>query len=229
MLGLQITAYAIGLPLDLMILVVLLRGQWRQYPFAFAYVAGDFLTSVLEIQPGLHYETASVQARKSFLRLYWWDERVMQVLVFLLIVSLIYRAVAHLEIRYTLLAGVVCAILVLAGGTFFFYYDPSKPTGRWIVPWLRNLNFCAAMLNLSLWGTLISSPRKDYRLLMLSGALGIQFTGGAVGQAIRIVSHSSAQLASYSISISNLICLYIFWRAFRMPDAPPDVEREPPV
>ena len=215
-LGVQITAYVIGLPLQLMIIAVLLRGQWRQYPFAFAYVTGDFFTSVLEIQPGLHYEGATAAAKKSFVLLYWWDERVMQGLVFLLILSLIYRATAHLETRRTLLLGVAGGILLFAGVTFLVYFDPSISTGKWITPWLRNLNFCAAILDMGLWAILIGARRKDFRLLMLSGALGIQFTGGAIGQALRHMSHASTEWTAYSICLSNLICLYIIWQAFRL-------------
>ena len=222
-LALQIATYMIALPLDLVILAVLLGGQWKEYPFVFAYVLGDFLTSVLEIQPGLQYEGATAEAKKSFALLYWWNERIMQVLVFLLVISLIYRAAAHLKTRHILLLGVICGILLFAGITLFIYYDPgSGHLGRWITPWLRNLNFCAAILDLGLWALLIGARRKDYRLLMVSGALGIQFTGGAIGQAVRQLSHSSAQVTGYFISLSGLICLYIIWQAFRTPTPPAD-------
>src|ERR1039457_5591788 len=110
-LALQIAAYVIGLPLGLMIMAVLLRGQWKQYPFVFAYVLGDFFTTVLEIGPGLRYAGATAQVRRSYALLYWWDERIIQVLVFLLVISLIYRAAAHLKTRNTLLVGVICGIL----------------------------------------------------------------------------------------------------------------------
>src|ERR1035437_3073514 len=147
----QIAAYAIGLSLGLMIIAVLLRGQWKEYPFVFAYVLGDFLTTVLEIGPGLQYAGATAQVKRSYALLYWWNERIMQVLVFLLVFSLIYRAAAHQKTRHILLLGVVCGILLFAGITLIIYYDPSKATGRWITPWLRNLNFCAAILDLGLW------------------------------------------------------------------------------
>ena len=220
-LALQIASYLIGLSLGLMIMAAMLRGQWKQFPFVFAYVLGDFLTTVLEIQPGLQYEGATAQAKRSFALLYWWNERIMQVLVFLLVISLIYRASAHLKTRHILLAGVVFGILLFAGITLFIYYVPGIATGRWITPWLRNLNFSAAILDLGLWALLIGATRKDYRLLMVSGALGIQFTGGAIGQAVRQISHSSAQVTGYFISLSNLICLFIFWQAFRMPQEKP--------
>jgi len=221
-LALQIATYMIALPLDLVILAVLLGGQWKEYPFVFAYVLGDFLTSVLEIQPGLQYEGATAEAKKSFALLYWWNERIMQVLVFLLVISLIYRAAAHLKTRHILLLGVICGILLFAGITLFIYFDPGVSTGKWITPWLRNLNFCAAILDLGLWALLIEATRKDYRLLMVSGALGVQFTGGAIGQAVRQLSHSSAQVTGYFISLSGLICLYIIWQAFRTPAPPAD-------
>ena len=222
-LAFQIAAYAIGLSLGLMIIAVLLRGQWKEYPFVFAYVLGDFLTTVLEIGPGLQYAGATAQVKRSYALLYWWNERIMQVLVFLLVISLIYRAAAHQKTRHILLLGVICGILLFAGITLFIYYDPgSGHLGRWITPWLRNLNFCAAILDLGLWALLIGAPRKDYRLLMVSGALGIQFTGGAIGQAVRQLSHSSVQVTAYFIPMSSLICLYIIWRAFRTPAPPAD-------
>jgi hypothetical protein len=220
----QIAAYAIGLTLGLMIVAVLLRGQWKQYPFVFAYVLGDFLTSVLEIQPGLQYRSATPAARKSFTLLYYWDERIIQVLVFLLVISLIYRAAAHLKRRPTLMLGVISGIVLFAGVTLLIYFKPGGPTGRWITPWLRNLNFSAAILDLGLWALLIGAKRKDYKLLLISGALGIQFTGGAIGQALRQMSDASVYLTAYFMPLPNLACLYIFLQAFRIRPA-----EQPPV
>jgi hypothetical protein len=217
-LVLQITAYLIGLSLEVMVMAVMVRGPWKRYPFVFTYVLGDFLTTVLEIRPGLQYETATAQAKKSFALLYWWDEQVMQVLVFLLVISLLYRAAAHLKARNTLLAGVICGSLLFAGITFLIYFDPTPGVamGKWMTPWLRNLNFSAAILDLGLWALLIGARRKDYTLLLLSGGLGIQFTGGAIGQALRHMAHSSVQLTAYFITLSSLACLYIFWQAFHI-------------
>ena len=218
-LVLQVAAYVIGLPLGLMIMVAMLRGHWKQYPFVFAYAVGDFLTSVLEIQPGLQYDSATAQARRYYALLYWWDERVMQLLVFLLVISLIYRAATPQRSRPTLLMAVVSGILLFAGITFLVYFDATASTGKWMTPWLRNLDFCAAILDLGLWALLIGAKRKDYKLLMVSGALGIQFTGGAIGQAVRQLSHASVQVAGDFITLSSLICLFIIWQAFRTPPA----------
>jgi hypothetical protein len=165
----------------------------------------------------LQYAGATAEVKKSYALLYWWNERIMQVLVFLLVFSLIYRAAAHRKTRHILLLGVVGGILLFAGITLIIYYDPGKATGRWITPWLRNLNFCAAVLDLGLWALLIGAPRKNYTLLMVSGALGIQFTAGAIGQAVRQLSRSTVEVTAYFIPLSTLICLYILWKAFRTP------------
>jgi hypothetical protein len=200
-----------------MIISAMLRGQWRNYPFVFLYVLGDFVTTLIEIQPGLKIASATVAERRSFAILFNWDERAMQVLVFLLVISLIHRAAAHLKTRNLLVAGSVCGILLFAGITYLVYYDPAVATGKWMNPWLRNLNFSAAILDLGLWALLIGARHKDYRLLMVSGALGIQFTAGAIGQALRYLSHDSVQVTAYLITCANLVCLYIFWQAFRLP------------
>ena len=51
-----------------------------------------------------------------------------------------------------------------------------------MTPWTRDLNFCSAILDLALWALLIAAREKDHRLLLLSGGLGIQFTGEAIGE-----------------------------------------------
>ena len=232
-LALQIAAYLIGLSLGLMIIAVMLHGQWKQYPFVFAYVLGDFLTTVVEIRPALQYERLNPQELRSYARLYWWDERIMQALVFLLVISLIYRAAGHLKTRNILMIAVIGGSLLFAGITLLMYYNPAVATGRWMIRWLRNLNFCATILDLGLWALLIAARQKDYKLLMVSGALGIQFTCAAIGQALRQLSTSSSQVTAYVISFSNLLCLYIFWQAFRMasprPGSAGGTPERPPV
>src|SRR4051794_13098238 len=117
-LALQLAAYAIGLPLGVRILSAMLRGQWREYPFVFLYVVGDLVTTLIELPAFVKYDSSTGAERKFFIWLYWLDERVMQVLLFLLVISLIYRAAAHLKSRNMLVAGAVCAILLFAGITY---------------------------------------------------------------------------------------------------------------
>jgi hypothetical protein len=71
---------------------------------------------------------------------------------------------------------------------------------------------------------LIASREKDQRLLLLSGALGIQFTGEAIGESVRHLaavrrSHSISLLGSTLIVAADIVRSYIWWQVFRAPGA----------
>ncbi len=225
--AIQICGYLVGLPLELLILAALLRGAYKEFPLVFLYVVVDFLTSVIEIRPSLAYVSRTPHAVREWALIYWVDERIMQVLVFLLVISLIYRAAGGFRPRRTLLALLVCGTLLFAGVSFFLHYDARVVPGRWMTPWTRDLNLCATILDLALWAMLIAPRKKNYRLLMLSGALGIRFTGQAIGQSLRQIGQSletrspSLVLAgSILIMLANLVCLYLWWRTFAVSTVP---------
>jgi hypothetical protein len=216
-LALQILGYVAAFSLQILILTAMRKGAWRRYPFVFLFVAVDLITNVLEIQPNLTYDSLSAAARRQWLWLYWWDERIIQALSFLVVISLIYRASAHTAPRRTLLLMLIGGSLLFALVSLWIYYDPHVTTGKWMTRWSRNMNFCAAILDLGLWATLIRAREKDQRTLMIAGALGLQFTAGAIGQALRDVAHETVGFTSVIIVSANLICLYIWWQAFRLP------------
>ena len=211
----QVCAYLVGLPLALMVIVVLLRGEYRRYPFILLYAVVDFVTSILEIQPAVVYGSATPAVKKQFALMFWLNERIMQVLVFLLVISLAYSATKYLRPRRTLLIGIICGTVLVAAISFWAHYDPNLPSGRYMTRWTRDLNFCAAILDLGLWALLIGSRQKNYKLLLITGALGIQFTGGAIGQSLRDMSPAIMTAASDFTVITALARVYIWWQAFR--------------
>jgi hypothetical protein len=212
----QVCAYLFGLPLELMVIAVLMRGEYRRYPFLFLYAVVDFLTTVLEIQPAIAYGSASAEAKYNWAIQFWIYERIMQVLVFLLVISLVYTATKHLRPRRTLLTGIICGTVLVAVISFLAHYNANIPTGRYMTRITRDLNFCAAILLVGLWTLLISARQKDYKLLMITGGLGIQFAGGAIGQALRDMSPAIVMAASDFTVIANLARLYIWWQALRV-------------
>jgi hypothetical protein len=216
-LAFQVLLYVVGLPLQLMVIAALLRGPGRQYPFLFLYAIADFLTTVLEIRPSLTIDSATPETLRSFANLYWWDERLLQCLVFLMVISLVYKSSAQYRPRRVLLTGIIVGTVAFAAITFFIHFnpDPAVAPGKWMTPWTRDMNFCAAILDLGLWATLIAAREKDYRLLMVSGALGLQFTGEAISQSLRGMSQQVQDVAAYIVPLPNLACLYIWWQAFR--------------
>jgi len=219
---LQVSGYVVGLPLELLLIAALVRGPYKRFPFLFLYTLVDFLTSIIEIRPSLNYELRSPQAVHEWAFIYWVDERIMQTLMFLLVISLIWTAAAYLRPRRTVLAAVIAGTLAFAAISFAIHYDPRIVVGKWMTPWTRDLNFCAAILDLTLWFLLIRPGKRDYCLLMVSGALGIRFTGQAIGESLRNIAqalHSRSPsilfAGNFLIVAANMICLYIWWRSLR--------------
>jgi uncharacterized membrane protein YgdD (TMEM256/DUF423 family) len=218
--AIQACGLLIGIPLEIMVIAALLRGGYRRFPLIFVYAILNFLATVVEIPPAWAY-LHGVQGGAARMVGYWWnDEGVFQLLNYLVVMSLIYQATATLPSRRILRASLFMGALLFSGITFLIHYSPQQQPGAWMTSWTRDLNFCSAVLDLALWALLISMREKDYRVLMLSGGMGIQFTGEAIGQSLRQLSqrdHSLvlARSGAILIMISNLALMFIWWRAFR--------------
>lgn len=222
-LAIHVIPYLIGLPLELLAIAGMLRGGYRRYLFVFVYVIADFLTSVVEMPVDLSYYAGnkSKYAENSLVNFYWVDEAIMQVLVYAAVISLIYYATAKLKSRRIVRISLIAFAVLFAGVSFLIHFDPSNSkVGEWMTPWNSNLKFCSAILDLALWGLLIVSREKDHRVLMLSGALGIQFTGDAIGHSLRNLSvphHTYWVLytGDAAVVLFNLAFIYIVWQTFR--------------
>jgi hypothetical protein len=79
----------------------------------------------------------------------------------------------------------VAGAILFVGISFRIHYDPRASVGLWMTPWTRDLNVGTSILDLALWSLPMEQRGKDDRLLLLSGALGIQFTGAAMGHSMR--------------------------------------------
>jgi len=224
-LAVHILPYLIGLPLELLAIAGMLRGGYLRYPFVFVYVVADFLTTIVEMMPDLSYYAGhkmDKQAENSLVTFYWIDEAILQVLVYAAVISLIYYATATLESRRIVRISLIAFAVLFAGVSFLVHYDPGNPkVGEWMTPWNSNLKFCSAILDLALWGLLIALREKDQRVLMLSGALGIQFTGEAIGHSLRNLArpHHTYWIlytGDAAVVLFNLAFLYIVWQTFRV-------------
>lgn len=228
---LQICGYLVGLPLEVLLILLLVRGAYRQYPFVFAYLTVSFVTTLLEMSL---YSEAYLKHDRTAMRLfaeaYWVDEVAVQVLIFALVISLIAQAAAITRSRRVVRLGLSIAAAIFAGVSFLMHYQPrAGVVGGWMTDWVRDLSVGATVLDLGLWMLLIASRKGDRRLLMLSGGLGLQFTGEAIGEALRSMAvPGQTHLLSLSGSVvtmsAELLCLYVWWQTFRSlrtPAAPP--------
>ena len=216
-LAIQVCNYLIGVPLELLIIAALLRGAYRRFPFIFVYIIAYFLTTVAEIPVYIAYYSGVKGARGFRVKLYWIDEGILQLLVFAVVMSLIYEASSRLGSRRMVRAVLSIGTVVFAGVSFLIHYAPGLGLSVWMTPWTRDLSFGSTILDLALWFLLIASKKKDSLLLMLSGALGIQFTGEAIGESLRNLSTARVVVGAGDILIilADFIFLYIWWQAFR--------------
>jgi hypothetical protein len=218
--AIQLCGVVIGLPLELLIIAALLRGGYRRFPLVFAYTIADFLTTVVELPSGVGYIRSLPWAANAYAALYWFDETVLQILVYAVVMSLIYQATGKLRSRRIVRVSLIAGAILFAGISFLIHRDPALNVGSFMTPWIRDLNFCSAIFDLALWALLIASREKDHRLLLLSGGLGIQFTGEAIGESTRdlaIRSHSRpiSLFGNSLIMLTNLLFLYIWRQALR--------------
>lgn len=210
----QYISWLLWFPLELLVITALLRGAFRRYPAIFVYTVAVFLTSVVETAAYIG-SFSGTQLAFTRAQYYWLDEGIRQALLFIVVISLLYRATSGLRARAVVRTSLVVGAILIAAISFLVHYDSQLIMGRWMTRWTRDLNFSSAILDLSLWGILLNSRNYDQELLMLSGALGIQFTGEAIGQTLRNQFPSILLAADTTIVVANLACLYIWWQVFR--------------
>jgi|ERR1039457_2168847 hypothetical protein len=218
--AIQLCGLMIGLPLQLLIIGTLLRGGYRRFPFLFAYMVGDFLTTVVDVPSAMGYDRGMQWAAFAFPAIYWFNAVAMQVLVYAVVMSLIYQATSRLGSRRIVRVSLIAGAMLFAGISFLIHWNPALNPGSFMTPWTRDLSFSSAILDLALWTLLIASREKDHRLLLLSGGLGIQFTGEAIGASIvqlALRTHSRALSLSGGVVmvLADLMFLYIWWQALR--------------
>ena len=218
--AIQLCGLVIGLPLQLLIIGTLLRGGYRRFPFLFAYVVGDFMTTVVEVPSAVGYYQGRQWAAFAFPAVHWFNVVVMQVLVYAVVMSLIYQATGALRARRIVRASLIAGAMLFAGISFLIHWNPALNRGSFMTPWIRDLNVCSSVLDLALWALLIAAREKDHRLLLLSGGLGIQFAGEAMGTSILQLALSTRSRAmsltgSVMMLLADLVVLYIWWQALR--------------
>jgi hypothetical protein len=200
--------------LQLLVLGRMLRQGFRTFPLLFSYVVASFLAVVIEVAASLDLMRWTKYTNKY----YWINEAVLQFLIFLLVLSLIYRAMEGNPQRASLLRLLVLGACAVAGLSLVFQWNDRL--NIWMTEVSRNLSFAAVVLNMILWLALIRRRLPDSRLLMITGGLGIQMAGEAIGHSLRqlaIPSRSMALLVTGNsiLSASHLIALFIWWQTLR--------------
>lgn len=235
----QALSFLLGVPLEILTINAIRRIGIRRYFFPFALLVSLFVTTLVEMPasvvyyyylgtgttPGSIEHTRWVWAGRTLATSYWRDEAVRQLLWFATVISLIYAASARLASHRAVRTIVIVAAAAFTLGSLLAHYRPVAPGkyGLWMSPWTRDLEFCSAILDMALWLLLIGSRKRDQRLLMLSGGLGVLFAGEAVGESVRnlgVGNRIAVDGGGIIILAVNLLFLYIWWQAFRSAEGP---------
>jgi hypothetical protein len=203
----------VGAVLLALILHALIKGPYRKYPFLFVNVLVLLVTGIIDA--ALYNFLVGTWAR-SARTVFWIDESIRQVLLFVLVLSLVYQSMPEGRKRAAVQRLLIFGSLTLAVVSYFTLSDPRISVRMSAV--LRNMSFCAAILNLGLWAALIRTKQHDPKILMISGGLGLQITGEAMGHSLRNlwqISRAYVNAGNAVMILAHLLCLLIWWQAFR--------------
>jgi hypothetical protein len=199
--------------LQVLVVAALLRRGWLRFKGLFVYCVVLLLTTAVEASafysPQGYFRTSGY---------YWTLDAVRQVLIFFLVIALIQAGLAGgngRRMRGSLLAAGVVALSLVS-----LYASRQASFSLWMTEFARDLGFIAVILNLALWAVLLQARQRNLTLLMISGGMGIQMAGKAIGHSLRQMSQVTVLPGDLVIVLSHLFCLYVWWQALRLP--PPE-------
>jgi hypothetical protein len=203
--------------LQVLVLQALVRHGGRQYILLTLLICSQFLGTVLGVAIGMSISTTWIDTAQ----LYWTSEIVQAPLFYATIIGFIYGKLGSSNATARLGRWLIGFSLIGAALSLWIHHD--ERLNLWMSSVTRNLTFIATILNLILWGILLRNRERD-RLLLVSGGLGVQFAGYALGQALRVLWERSSTLiwiGNRVIVLSYLISLLILYKAFRNAQFPP--------
>ncbi len=221
-LALQVCHYLVWFPLAILVIAAILHTGVNRYPLIFTYMTVSVLLAVAEMPSALSVHSSHHTEAQTDLhfRLYAWGQGITHLLIFAVVVSFVLRATQELPIRHLIRTALAVFGPLFIVVTFFIHYNGSEKVGYWMTPWTRDMNFCAALVDMVLWGLLLISRVKQPILLLLAGGMGIMFAGDAISDAIRSIAiheHSTKVWISASVFswFKDAASLYVWWQAFR--------------
>ncbi len=197
-----------GIVFQVLILISLLKGFGRRFRVFFVYMT--VLLPITVVNAAIFFDP---EISKRMSRFYWMSDAVLQALVFVLVISLVHSGMGTNPGRAATRRWLVAGAFLFTAVSAVLTRDPLF--GLWMTKLSRNLGFCAVLLNLVLWAVLIRNRHADRRLLLLSGGLGIEMAGKAIGHSLRELSPSLWLTGNLVVVLANVAALYIWWEAFR--------------
>ena len=224
--ALQVCSYLLWFPLLCLTINAVLRSGVRRYPLVFAYLVITLLITATQAPAALAYQRSRPGSRGQGEWLQWVHavgETAAYAVLLMVVFSLIYQATARFGGRGVMRTVLTAGPLLVIAISFLINHDSKSMLVDWFTPWSRDLKFCAAVLDLALWGLLLVTRNRDTRLLLLTGGMGVMFAGNAIGESVRHLALRGGSMPLFLASnallaVADLAMLYIWWRAFREGD-----------
>lgn len=208
---LWITLGIAGTILQIVVIYRMVQGFHARYPGVFFYLLILFLTSVVDAATAL----GTAGWGGSYRQHYVFNNIARHLAGLVAVLSLYFHATLRHPRRYILRVQVLLAVVFVAVVSFYINYHGVLDSD-YIAEVGRDLSFLTALLNLILWFALIQSRRRERVLFLVSGGLGLNMAGEAVGQSLNAISWNMWFLASLIGVGSHLLCLVIWIRALRV-------------
>lgn len=203
---------AISIVIQALVIFFLLRGPFRRYPLLLLYCALQLAATVTEEYVLRVFGDTSALFR----RLYWTDEVILDLLLFLMVITFTYRALESSPLRAAM-GRLLGAVLVIVLVVPFILFKARRFSSPWFDGTSQLLNFGGAIMNLGLWTALIGTKKRDPLLLTVSAGLGIAVTGAAIAFGLRRFTPpgTAQQLVNLFKTITYLASVAIWCWAFR--------------
>ncbi|MDP2999014.1 MAG: hypothetical protein Q8N47_16110 [Bryobacterales bacterium] len=207
----QWVLWFVSLPLQVALLNSLFRGGFKSFPVLLPYSLILFLSTVANIaaREGGYLPAAWQKA-------YWVVELIQNWLLYVLILSLVSRAMRQSRHRAKTVRWLILAIGLLWLAALCLTQGPRL--NQRMTDFGKYVAFGGALLNLFLWGVLVGTRHPDRNVLMISGGYGVQSAGEAIMHSLRMLATPSRSypmvIAGNVIgSLTHTLCLAIWWRA----------------
>jgi len=208
---------AAGVTLQIVVLSVMLRGPWREYPLLFLYLIASTLTTVVQVSFRYHYGPRS----REFVSAYWTSDFLCNFIILLVIIHLIRTAMEGHPKRGSVYWGLLLGLAIVAAGTLLYMHYTARhfSLGRWMTVLGRDYYFLSTLLNAILWFTLLRANHPDRRLYLVTSGMGLTLSGAAIAHALRSTG-TLIVAAGALVVFTYLAKVYIWYIAFRKAPAP---------
>ena len=203
----------LGLVLQVVLIVLLLPGGYRKFPLLLLYAVVQLLTALAEVSVSHQYGYSAVQ----YVRLYWTDEVLLDLLLFLMVIVFTYQALEGNPARAQAGKLLACLVLIAVAAPFAVYYQRTLFSTRWFNGVSQWLNFGGAIMNLGLWTALLANKKRDSQLVTVSVGLGLAVTGAAMYFGLRqfMTRTDLRPFADLFGVLTHLLAVFVWCWAFR--------------